>query len=53
VVAVHETAEGVGRNKAVSARVTATAGALVAERVMTFTYGGTIRGGHVVLGFAH
>jgi hypothetical protein len=52
-VIVHETAEGVGRNQAVSARVTTThAGGIVVERPMYFNYGGFSQGGHNVMGAA-
>ncbi|MCC6629776.1 MAG: Ig-like domain repeat protein [Chloroflexi bacterium] len=52
-VNVHETAEGVGRNQAVSALVESTNGVgVVVERPMYFTYGNglNITGGHNVMG---
>ena len=51
-VRVHELAEGVGRNQAVSARVESlTPGVhIIAERPMYFAYPGAIDGGHVGLG---
>jgi subtilisin family serine protease len=52
-VAVHDPSQGVGRNRAVSARVTSTVpGGIVVERPMYFTYAGTITGGHTVMGAA-
>jgi hypothetical protein len=52
-VAVHETAEGVGRGQAVSAKVeTTNAGGIVVERPMYFNYGPGWDGGHVVMGAA-
>jgi hypothetical protein len=52
-VVVHDTAQGVGRDKAVSAKVTTTnGGGIVVERPMYFTYNGTITGGHNVMGAA-
>jgi hypothetical protein len=51
-VVVHDAAEGVGRNQAVSARVRTThPGGIVVERPMYFTYKGWT-GGHNVMGAA-
>jgi hypothetical protein len=50
-IVVHEAAQGVGRGKEVSATVTTTnPGGIVAERPMYFRYGGSIDGGHDVVG---
>ncbi|MCC6629575.1 MAG: hypothetical protein IT340_19525 [Chloroflexi bacterium] len=53
-VTVHDKKEGVGRDQAVSARVTTTnPGGIVVERPMYFTYGGSlggVTGGHNVMG---
>jgi hypothetical protein len=52
-IAVHETAAGVGRGHAVSARVESTNGVgIVVERPMYFTYNGSVTGGHTVMGAA-
>ena len=50
---VHDdTALGVGPNKEVSAKVETTSPAgIVVERPMKFTYKGTIRGAHTVMGY--
>jgi hypothetical protein len=50
-VAVHETARGVGRGQAVSARVESTNNVgIVVERPMYFRYSGGVDGGHTVMG---
>ncbi|MCC6629769.1 MAG: S8 family serine peptidase [Chloroflexi bacterium] len=50
-VAVHDPIEGVGRDQAVSARVTTThAGGIVVERPMYFRYSLAVAGGHIVMG---
>jgi hypothetical protein len=50
-VAVHDTARGVGRDQAVSARVRSTNGVdIVVERPMYFVYQGSITGGHSATG---
>jgi hypothetical protein len=50
-VSVHDPVQGVGRDQAVSARITSTNGVgIVAERLMYFTFDGVITGGHAALG---
>jgi hypothetical protein len=50
---VNDPTQGVGPNQAVSAKVESTNGVLiVVERPMIFTYNGTIKGAHTVIGFA-
>jgi hypothetical protein len=50
-VAIHEVEAGVGRGRAVSARVRSTNGVgVVVERPIYFRYGDGITGGHTVLG---
>jgi hypothetical protein len=50
-IAVHEQAQGVGRDQAVAVRVTTThSDGIVAERSLYFAYGRGITGGHASLG---
>jgi hypothetical protein len=52
-IAVHESAQGVGRGQEVAAKVTTThPGGIVVERPMYFTYNGAVDGGHNVMGYA-